>query len=239
MAEVLSSNLSGPIFLFFVWCTGYNPDRCRIIQNPDAAGPENRISGIYSPPIAGGSGPVFPDRHSGNDLAGGVEGQTYIGIKGTVNLTHMKSTYLLIGCICLLAWAVMPAQAFTAKALTINLDANGNAQVDFQYDLSFAEQAAVFVNIANPSAELKTALENNLNRQVTVVKADSSSADVIIPSFATISLSNGTETMTTPAFSFANAQAAIRQYLVGRAHLGRHVTRCDDHYVPGWVPGNV
>ena len=124
----------------------------------------------------------------------------------------MKSTYLLIGCICLLAWAVMPAQAFTAKALTINLDANGNAQVDFQYDLSFAEQAAVFVNIANPSAELKTALENNLNRQVTVVKADSSSADVIIPSFATISLSNGTETMTTPAFSFANAQAAIRQY---------------------------
>src|SRR5271157_3191599 len=101
----------------------------------------------------------------------------------------MKNTYLLIGCICLLACAVMPAQALTAKTLTINLDANGNAQIDFQYDLSFAEQAAIFFNIANPSEELKNALENNLNREVTVVRADSSSADVIIPSFATVSQS--------------------------------------------------
>jgi hypothetical protein len=106
----------------------------------------------------------------------------------------------------------MPAQALTAKALTINLDQSGNAQVDFQYDLSFTEQIAVFANVANPSAELKTALENNLNRQVTVVKADSSSAEVIIPSFATISQSNGAETMTTPGFSFANAQNDIKQY---------------------------
>jgi hypothetical protein len=124
----------------------------------------------------------------------------------------MKSIYLLIGCICLLAFAVMPAQAFTSKALTINIDANGNAQVDFQYGLSFTEQAAVLFNVANPSKELKSALENNLNREVTVVKADSSSAEVIIPSFAAISQSNGTETMTTPAFSFANAQKAIQQY---------------------------
>ena len=124
----------------------------------------------------------------------------------------MKHTYFLIGCICLLAFAVMPAQAFTAKALTIDLDTNGNAQVDFRYDLSFTEQAAIFFNVANPSAELANALENNLNRQVTVVRADNSSADVIIPSFATLSQSNGAEVMTTPAFTFANAQNAIRQY---------------------------
>ncbi len=123
----------------------------------------------------------------------------------------MKNTYLLIGCICLLACAVMPAQALTAKTLTITLDANGNAQIDFQYDLSFAEQAAIFFNIANPSEELKNALENNLNREVTVIRADSSSADVIIPSFATVSQSNGTVTMTTPAFSFVNAQNQIQQ----------------------------
>ena len=149
-----------------------------------------------------------------------------------INFTHEEYPTLLIGCICLLAFAVMPAQAFTAKALTISLDTNGNAQVDFQYDLSFTEQAAIFFNIANPSAELATALENNLNRQVTVVKTDSSSAEVIIPSFATISQSSGAETMTTPAFSFANAQNAIRQYLVVLAHLGRSLARCDDHHVP-------
>lgn len=124
----------------------------------------------------------------------------------------MKPTYLVIGCLCLLALAIMPAQALTAKALSINVDQSGTAQVDFQYSLSFSEQAAVFFNVANPSQELRSALENNLNREVTVVKADSSSADVIIPSFATVSQSNGTETITTPAFSFANAQNAIRQY---------------------------
>ncbi len=79
-------------------------------------------------------------------------------------------------------------------------------------DLSFTEQIAVFANIASPANELKTGLENNLNREVTVVKADSSSAEVIIPSFASVSQSNGTETITTPAFSFANAENAIRQY---------------------------
>ena len=123
----------------------------------------------------------------------------------------MKSTYILIGCICLLAMAVMPAQALTAKALTINVDTGGNAQIDFTYDLTFAEQAAIFFNVANPSDQLRNALENNLNKQVTVVKADSFSADVIIPSFATVSQSNGTETVTTPAFSFANAQNQIQQ----------------------------
>ena len=62
-----------------------------------------------------------------------------------------------------------------------------------------------------PPTELRNALENNLNEQVTVVKADSSSADVIIPSFATVSQSNGTETITSPAFSFVNAQNQIQQ----------------------------
>ena len=78
--------------------------------------------------------------------------------------------------------------------------------------LSFTEQIAVFANIANPASELKTALEDNLNRQVTVVNADSSSADVIIPSFATINQANGKETMTSPAFSFGNVQNVIKQY---------------------------
>ena len=124
----------------------------------------------------------------------------------------MKTTYLVIGCLCLLALAIMPAQALTAKTLSINIDQSGNAQVDFQYSLSFTEQAAVFFNVANPAQELQSALENNLNREVTVVKADSSSADVIVPSFAAVSQDNGTETITTPAFSFANAQNDIRQY---------------------------
>jgi hypothetical protein len=122
----------------------------------------------------------------------------------------MKFRYLLIGCLCIAFLAVMPAQAFTAKTLTVTLDGNGNAQADMQYDLSFTEQAAIFFHAADPSAALQNALQENLNRQVTVVKADGSSADVIIPSFATVSQSGGATTMTTPGFSFAHAQEAIK-----------------------------
>jgi hypothetical protein len=123
----------------------------------------------------------------------------------------MKAICTLIACACLLGLAVMPAQALTARTLTVNLDTSGNAQIDFQYDLTFAEQAAIFFNIANPAQELSNALESNLNEPVTVTKADSSSADVTIPGFASTSLDNGTETITSPSFSFVNAQNQVRQ----------------------------
>jgi hypothetical protein len=127
----------------------------------------------------------------------------------------MKLSYLLIGCILVVLLAVMPAQAFTAKTLTITLNGNGDAQADMQYDLSFVEQAAIFFHAANPSAELQNALQDNLNRPVTVVSADMSSAEVIIPSFATVVQSGGATTITTPAFSFANAQQAVRNEWYG------------------------
>lgn len=122
----------------------------------------------------------------------------------------MKYRYLLIVGLCVVCLAVMPAQAFTAKTLTITLDGNGNAQADMQYELSFTEQAAIFFHAADPATALQSALQENLNGQVTVQKADMSSADVVIDSFATLSASNGTTTMTTPAFSFASAQAAVK-----------------------------
>jgi hypothetical protein len=124
----------------------------------------------------------------------------------------MKPIYLLIGCLCLCAFAILPAQAFTIKTLTITLGQNGDAQVGLQYQLSLPEQIGVFFHLANPSAELQSALDQNLNRQVTVERADSSSADITIPSFATVSGGPGTLIMTTPAFSLAHAQAVMEQY---------------------------
>jgi len=122
----------------------------------------------------------------------------------------MKFGYLAIGFLCVVCLAVMPAQAFTAKTLTISLDQNGNAQADMQYDLSFAEQAAIFFHAADPATLLQNALQENLNRPVTVGKADMSSADVTIGSFADVTTNAGTTTMTTPSFSFAAAQKAIK-----------------------------
>ena len=126
----------------------------------------------------------------------------------------MKTGSFFICCICILAFAVMPAQAFTSRTLTINISAFGNAQVDFQYELSFVEKVAVFLNVANPEDELRTALKNHMGREVTVVKADSSSAKVIIPSFAQTSVnqSDGKVTMRTPAISFAHAEKVLNDY---------------------------
>ena len=85
--------------------------------------------------------------------------------------------------LCILAAAIFPVQAYTAKSLTITLAPDGDAQLDMQYDLSFIEQSAVFFRIADPAAELKNAFDTHSSEPVTVKEATSSSAVVIIPSF--------------------------------------------------------
>jgi len=124
----------------------------------------------------------------------------------------MKKIYLVIVCLCILAFAVLPAQAFTAKDLTVTVQQNGDAEFVLNYDLSWVEQAAVFFKIADPAGELKQGIENELNRPVTVVSARSSSADVIIPSFADVSQKDGKTSLTTPSFTFSHAQEAINKY---------------------------
>lgn len=113
---------------------------------------------------------------------------------------------------CILAAAILPVQAFTAKSLTITLAPDGDAQVDMQYDLSFIEQSAVFFKIADPAAELKNAFDSHSSEPVTVPEATSSSAVVLVPSFASISEENRKATMVTPSLSFVRAQQVMNEY---------------------------
>ena len=92
----------------------------------------------------------------------------------------MKRINIVIGCFCILAFCIMPAQAFTMKTLTITVAHNGDAEMDMQYDLSLFEQSAVFFRIADPATELKSAFESQSKGPVTVTKATSSSAGVMI-----------------------------------------------------------
>jgi hypothetical protein len=124
----------------------------------------------------------------------------------------MKRVSFLVGCLCLCALATLPAHAFTAKELTINVLPDGDAQIRMQYELSFPEQFAVFLRVADPAAELKRGLEDNLNKPVAVLRFESTSAEVIIPAFATIVNDGETVTMITPALSFAEAQKVMNQY---------------------------
>ncbi len=151
----------------------------------------------------------------------------------------MKKFYLIVACLCIFGFAVLPAQAFTANSLTITLGPNGDAQADMQYSLSFIEQAAVFVHIANPSAELEKALNDNFNKPVTVLNADSSSADVVIPSFAAISTSDGQTMMTTPSLSFRTRRGGNETLLVCTARFSGFRPRGNNDRVPRRVPGDL
>lgn len=124
----------------------------------------------------------------------------------------MKKFYLGIACLCILAFSVIPAQAFTMKTLTITLAQNGDAKIDMQYDLSLFEQSAVFLRIADPAAELKSAFQVRSTEPVTVTKATSSSASIIVPSFASVTSESGKTGMDTPAVSFERAQKILNSY---------------------------
>jgi hypothetical protein len=111
-----------------------------------------------------------------------------------------------------LAAAIHPVQAFTAKSLTITLAPDGDADLDMQYDLSFIEQSAVFFKIADPAAELKNAFDTHSSEPVTVKEATSSSAVVHIPAFADVSMNHKKTTMVTPGLSFERAQQVMDEY---------------------------
>ena len=124
----------------------------------------------------------------------------------------MSKTHILLICLCLCAIVVMPAMAFTTTSLAITLVPDGDARAEIHYDLSYVEQTAVFLRIADPAAELKKAFDANSPEPVSVIEATSSSAVIILPSFAAVSVKDRKKTMETPAVSFERAQKVLDQY---------------------------
>lgn len=124
----------------------------------------------------------------------------------------LRNVCILIGALCLLAFTVMPVQAFTVKSLTMTIAPDGDAQVDIHYDLTLFEEGAIFFRISDPAAELKKAFDTNSRKPVTVTQATGSSAQVIIPSFAAVETDQKGTTMVTPSVSFERAQKVLDQY---------------------------
>jgi hypothetical protein len=124
----------------------------------------------------------------------------------------MKKMHFAIISLCILAVVIMPVQAFTAKSLTITLAPDGDARVDLHYELSFLEQTAVFLRLADPAAELKKAFDSHSSEPVTVPQATSTSAVVLIPGFATINEGTRQVRMITPSVSFEKAQQVMNGY---------------------------
>ena len=125
----------------------------------------------------------------------------------------MKQFYFGAGVAALvLLFMTSPALAFTANNLDIAVSDNADAVIIFEYELTWAENAAVFMHITDPSLELKRALESNYKKTVDVVRTDTGRAQFIVHDFATIKEKDGATVMSTPALSFVNAEKVLKKY---------------------------
>lgn len=125
----------------------------------------------------------------------------------------MKRSFVLAGILLLALWfAASPAQAFTAKNFDIAVQDNTDAVITFDYELSWIENIAVFMRIADPGAELKKALESNYKKPVAVMVADGGRSQFMVQGFASVQERDGTVLMRTPALSFVDAEKILNQY---------------------------
>lgn len=124
--------------------------------------------------------------------------------KAPVQITGIAIIIMLI--------AMIPAQAFTADSLSIEVMQNGDARITFDYTLTFLEKIAVYLKVADPNAELKKALESNFHHPVTVESVNDGSARFMVSAFATQTENDGNNRMETPAISFTMAEKVLQKY---------------------------
>lgn len=124
----------------------------------------------------------------------------------------MSLIYRLLAVVTLLGVAAAPAMAFSADQLDIHVQDNGDAEITFGYTLSWLEYIAVYLHIADPGKELKSALEPNLHRPVEVVSMNTRATKLDITRFAVVSTFDGNTTVVTPALSFSEAQKILEGY---------------------------
>jgi hypothetical protein len=129
----------------------------------------------------------------------------------------MKNMIFRIGILFLMLIVIAcPAQAFTAKNLDIAIQANTDAIITFDYDLTWYENVAVFSRIADPGNELAKALRSQSGKNVEVLTVSGNHAQFLVENFASGTDKNGTITMIAPALSFTNARKALDTYWFGR-----------------------
>jgi hypothetical protein len=127
-----------------------------------------------------------------------------------------RHAVLLVSLLIIALVLLCPVQAFTAKSLAIEIQDNTDAVITFDYQLSWFEYLAVFVNIANPGNELKKALESNFNKPVRIIEADTGRSEFYVQGFASKQVRDGTVSLTTPALSFREAERILDTYWFAR-----------------------
>jgi len=123
----------------------------------------------------------------------------------------MKYKYLAIIALLVFALGAMPASAFTAQKLTINVQPNGDANIQFSYKITAMEKLLY----ALPYKEeiIRTALGSLYpSKTVDNIRCSKSITDLTVRNFATISTSGKKTTYKTPAVNFMAAQRFVGDY---------------------------
>lgn len=119
---------------------------------------------------------------------------------------------ILVASFLILALMVAPAAAFSADELRVIVDEDGDADITFNYTLSWVEKIAVFFKIAEPEQELKSALEEASGVPVSVTSAESNVAAFSVQGFAKVQDTDNGTVFATPALNFTGAQAMLDRY---------------------------
>lgn len=119
---------------------------------------------------------------------------------------------ILVASLLILTLVVAPAGAFSADGLLILVDEDGDADITFDYTLSWIERIAVFFKIAEPEQELKSALEEASGAPVTVTSAKSNVAEFSVLGFTKVQNTDDGVVYSTPALDLTGAQAMLDRY---------------------------
>ncbi|WP_224732844.1 hypothetical protein [Methanoculleus thermophilus] len=119
---------------------------------------------------------------------------------------------ILVASFLVLMLMTAPAGAFSADNLLIAVDEDGSADVTFNYTLSWIERIAVFLKIAEPEQELKSALEMATGSPVTVTSVEGDSARFSVLNFARIESTDNETIYSTPGLDFTGAQEVLDRY---------------------------
>ena len=127
----------------------------------------------------------------------------------------MKLQYFFLAVCLLLALAVLPASAFTAKNLDITIRQNGDADISFEYELSWAESLA-YTFIPQKEQIIRSALDSRFpSMKVSNIHVERGRTGLFVKDFAGTSTSKAkpkTTTYTTPAISFMLAGDLLDNY---------------------------
>jgi hypothetical protein len=105
-----------------------------------------------------------------------------------------------------------PAGAFTADTFTIDIAESGDAEMTFEYSLSWIEYIAVYLQITDPTEELTNALSTYSERPAKVISTSDNTLIIQIFGFAdSVATESGTA-YTTPMLSFVKAQQVLDGY---------------------------